>query len=166
MILARADTNKDSLKKEEVNLDAFLKEICLPYEDFAKAQDKEWSFHLEYGREILLDKNKIHELMVILLDNSIQYTETGDKIEIVTYEKEGKCIIAVKDTGIGITEETMKHMFERFYRADKARSRQTGGSGLGLSIADYIVKLHGGTIKAAPNEEKGTILTIKLPRGL
>lgn len=89
---------------------------------------------------------------------------SGDEITIKTYAKEGKCVIEVIDTGVGISDEAIKHVFERFYRADNARSRETGGSGLGLSIADMIVSKHGGTIKASHNGNKGTIFTIKLPR--
>lgn len=164
MVLARADKSQNVLKKEKIDLDKTLKEIGIPYEDFAKAQQKIWKWNLQYEKDILLDRNKLHELMVILLDNSIKYTEIGDEIEISTYEREGKCVIEIKDTGIGISEETMKHMFERFYREDKARSRKTGGSGLGLSIADYLTKLQGGSIKAAHNEPKGTVLIVKLPK--
>ncbi|MBR2290437.1 MAG: sensor histidine kinase [Clostridia bacterium] len=83
---------------------------------------------------------------------------------IKTYQKEGKCMIEVQDTGIGISDEAIKHVFERFYRADNSRTRETGGSGLGLSIADMIISKHGGTIKASHNGEKGTVFTIKLPR--
>ena len=102
--------------------------------------------------------------MVILLDNAMKYTEEGDSIEIATFIKDNKCVIEVKDTGIGISDESIKHIFERFYREDKARSRETGGSGLGLSIADMIVTSHGGTIRASHNGDKGTIFTIRLPR--
>ena len=70
----------------------------------------------------------------------------------------------VKDTGIGVSDEGLKRIFERFYREDKARSRETGGSGLGLSIADFIVTSHGGNIRASHNKPKGTVFTIRLPR--
>lgn len=90
--------------------------------------------------------------------------KNGDKIIIRTYLKEGRCVIEVVDTGLGISEEAIDHVFERFYREDNARSRETGGSGLGLSIADMIISKHGGIIKASHNEPKGTIFTIKLPR--
>ena len=90
--------------------------------------------------------------------------KNGDEIRIKTYCKDSKCVIEVQDTGIGISDEAMKHVFERFYREDTARSRETGGSGLGLSIADMLVSKHGGTIKVSHNIKKGTIFTIKLPR--
>lgn len=88
----------------------------------------------------------------------------GDEITIKTYQKDNKCVIEVIDTGIGINDEAVKHVFERFYRAENSRSRETGGSGLGLSIADMIVSKHNGTIKASHNGQKGTIFSIRLPR--
>lgn len=103
-------------------------------------------------------------MIVILLDNAIKYTEANDKIEICTFEKDNKCIIEVKDTGIGVSSQGLKRIFERFYREDEARNRETGGTGLGLSIANIIVSSHGGTIKASHNNPKGTIFTIKLPK--
>ena len=80
----------------------------------------------------------------------------------MTHSKDDKCIIEVKDTGIGISKEGQKHIFERFYREDKARSRESGGTGLGLSIAYILIKLHGGSIKVSNNEPKGTKFVIKI----
>ena len=100
--------------------------------------------------------------MIILMDNALKYTEENDSIEINTSTSKDECVIEIKDTGIGISDEALKHVFERFYREDKARSREKGGSGLGLSIAQTIVKLHGGSIKITHNKPKGTIVTIKL----
>ena len=120
---------------------------------------------LKYGKTIKIDINKIHQLFIIVLDNAIKYTEKNDNITVSTYEKDNKCVIEIIDTGIGINDESIEHIFERFYREDKARSRASGGSGLGLSIADYIVDLHGGTIKAEHNNTKGTKIIIKLPKG-
>lgn len=88
----------------------------------------------------------------------------GDKITIKTYNNENKCVIEVRDTGIGISDEGLQHVFERFYREDKARNRETGGFGLGLSLANYIVSIHQGTIKASHNNPKGTVFMVKLPK--
>ncbi len=90
--------------------------------------------------------------------------KSGDTIEVNTYYKDNKCMLEVADTGIGISDEGLSRIFDRFYREDKARSRETGGSGLGLSIATMIVKAHNGTIKAFHNEPKGTIFVVKLNR--
>lgn len=164
MILARADSSEKILKKENFKLDEFINQMCIPYKEIAEIEEKEFITNLKYDKDIKADKNRIHQLLVIVLDNAIKYTESKDKIEICTYEKENKCIIEIKDTGIGISEETKKHMFDRFYREDKARNRETGGTGLGLSIANFIVEAHGGSIKAEHNKPKGTIIIIKIPR--
>ena len=99
-----------------------------------------------------------------MLDNAIKYTLENGNITIKTYAESGKCVLEVADDGIGISDEGLKHIFERFYREDKARSRQTGGNGLGLSIAHTIVTAHNGTIKIMHNEPKGTKVIIKIPR--
>lgn len=162
MILATADSNELKIKKEKTNIDRLIEEIVIPYKDYAELQEKDISTDLKFNKEISLDKNKINQLMVIVLDNAIKYTAKNDKIEIRTYSKEGKCIIEVSDTGIGISKEAAKHVFDRFYREDKARSREKGGTGLGLSIAHTIVKLHGGSIRIVPNTPKGSKVIIKI----
>jgi len=162
MILATADSNELELKKKKVNIDTLIKDIISPYKDYAEMQEKEINMDLKSDKEINVDANKINQLMIIILDNAIKYTTENDKIEIKTYSKDGKCVIEVADTGIGISEEATKHVFDRFYREDKARSRETGGTGLGLSIAHTIVNLHGGNIKIVPNEPKGTKVIIKI----
>lgn len=161
MILATADSNKLQLKKETRNIDELIKEVSTPYMDYAKMQNKTLELELNCNKETNIDVNKITQLMVILLDNAIKYTKEGESIKVTTHCKEGKCTIEVSDTGIGISEEQKKHIFERFYRADKARTRETGGTGLGLAIAQTIVKSHGGTIKVYNNEPKGTRFVVK-----
>ena len=121
-------------------------------------------FDLKYEKDLEIDVNKIQQLLIILLDNALKYTESGDTIEIASFIKDGKCNIEVRDTGIGISDKGLKEIFNRFYREDAARNRETGGSGLGLSIADTIVKAHNGNIKASHNIPKGTIFTIRLPK--
>lgn len=164
MLLARADSKQIVLQKQETEIDEFIENIGKAYNELFEIENKTLKLNLNYGKLALIDTNKIYQVIVILLDNALKYTESGDTVEISTYQKDNKCVIEVKDTGIGISDEAIKHVFERFYREDKARSRETGGTGLGLSIADMIVTSHGGTIKAAHNKEKGTIFTIRLPK--
>ena len=162
MALAMADSNELKMHKEKTNVDNLIKEIIIPYKDFAEMQEKQINLDLNYGKEANIDRNKINQLLVIILDNAIKYTAEKDKITVKTYSKEGKCVIEVADTGIGISKEAAKHVFDRFYREDKARSREKGGTGLGLSIAHTIVKLHGGNIKITSNEPKGAKIIIKI----
>lgn len=164
LILSRADSNKFILQKENINIDEYITGIVSPYKEIAQMQGKDIELDLNYKLDIDIDTNKIYQLIVILLDNAIKYTEEKDLIKVKTYMKDNKLVIEVLDTGIGVSDEGLKRIFERFYREDSARSRETGGSGLGLSIANYIVTAHGGTIKASHNSPKGTIFTIRLPR--
>lgn len=162
MQLAKADSNKIELEKTQTNIDALINEVTKPFAEMAKLQKKKFYLDLKYGKNINIDKNKIHQMLVIVLDNSLKYTEENDEITVSTIEKDSKCVVQIKDTGIGISDEGIKHIFDRFYREDKARSRETGGSGLGLSIASHIVELHGGSIKAMHNGNNGTIIEVKL----
>ena len=164
MTLARADENKIKLKKEKTDIDELIEGLAKPYIEMAELAEKKINLNLQYNEEVSIDASKIYQVLVILLDNAIKYTEKGDTIEILTYSKDGKFTLEVRDTGIGISDEAITHIFDRFYREDKARNRETGGSGLGLSIANVIVKAHNGTIKASHNKPKGTIFTIKLPK--
>lgn len=163
MILSRSDTNTEKINVDSLNIDEYIKEIANPYIEVASLQEKEVKLNLNANATIEVDGAKFYQLLVILLDNALKYTEEKDSIEITTNIKDNKLILEVKDTGIGISDEGLQRMFERFYRADKARSRETGGSGLGLSIANSIVTLHRGTIKANHNTPKGIAFTIKLP---
>ena len=164
MILANADSKEIIVNKESTNIDELIKQVATPYIEFAGLENKDIKLNLKYEKNIKIDPNRIHQLLVILLDNAIKYTEQGDTIEINTYSKDNKFVLEVKDTGIGISDKAINHIFDRFYREDKARSRQTGGSGLGLSIANLIVTLHNGTIKASHNKPKGTIFTVKISK--
>ncbi|MED4224455.1 HAMP domain-containing sensor histidine kinase [Neobacillus cucumis] len=125
-----------------------------------------------YKREIILsieekpitiyaDELKIKQVIIILLDNAIKYSH--DKIEVFLERNHENAIIHIKDYGIGIPENEIANIFERFYRVDKARSRETGGSGLGLHIAKSIIKLHKGDIKIKSKEGSGTDVEVLLP---
>lgn len=164
MILASAYSNNMNLDKESVKIDELIESTIKPYTEIVSMEEKEIHLNLKYEKEVNIDVNKIQQVLIILLDNAIKYTESGDSIEICTSQKDNKCVIEVKDTGIGISDEGIKKIFNRFYREDRARSRETGGSGLGLSIADTIIKAHNGTIKASHNTPKGTIFTVRLPK--
>lgn len=97
------------------------------------------------------------------MENAVKYTQEGGTIE-VTLTRQGKeAALTVKDNGPGIPKEHLGHVFERFYRVDKARSRETGGNGLGLAIVQQMVNLHSGSITVDSEEGKGTVFTVLLP---
>lgn len=122
---------------------------------------------LGYGEsELRVNGNRfgLTDLLVILLDNAVKYSPSGAKVEVTAKKTDHHVLVSVKDEGIGIAREDMKHIFSRFYRADSARSRKdTGGYGLGLAIAKKIAETHGGTIEVKSTPGKGSEFTVRLP---
>jgi signal transduction histidine kinase len=111
---------------------------------------------------ILGDKVRLQQLFTNLIDNAIKYTSEGS-IRITVEKDEENAVVQVVDTGIGIPREEQEKIFKRFYRADKSRSRETGGVGLGLSIAEWIVHAHHGRIEVDSELNKGSTFTVYLP---
>lgn len=112
---------------------------------------------------VKLDKDRIYQVVSNIVSNAIHYTPEGGEVLCYLYKRDKAFIIEVKDTGIGISEEDLPYIFERFYRTDKSRSRRTGGSGIGLTIAKSIVLAHGGQIEVQSKINKGSQFTLKLP---
>ncbi len=110
------------------------------------------------------DADKLRQALVALLDNALKYTSSEGSISLSLTVEDAYAFIRVSDTGIGISPEDLPHIFERFYRADRARSRERGGSGLGLAIAQSIAKEHDGSIVVESTPGKGSTFTIKLPQ--
>ena len=98
------------------------------------------------------------------MDNAVKYTQAGDKISLRARMKDGAPCFEVQDNGIGIKQEDLAHIFDRFFRSDPARARATGGTGLGLSIAKWIVERHGGYFDVFSREEFGTRIGVVLPQ--
>ena len=125
-----------------------------------------WNGFTYTGREnveIVGDHMKLTQVFYNLIDNAIKYTPRGGRVH-VELSKQGKtAVVRVADNGIGIPEEDQLHIFDRFYRVDKARSRETGGTGLGLSIVKQIVLLHDGNISVSSRENEGSTFTVELP---
>ncbi|MDR1770220.1 MAG: HAMP domain-containing histidine kinase [Hungatella sp.] len=110
------------------------------------------------------DKNRFSQVIANLLSNAIKYTQEGGAIGILVYETKGWGIIRVKDTGIGIPENELPLIFERFYRTDKSRNRKSGGAGIGLAIVRSIVAAHNGTVTAESIKEQGSCFTVSIPK--
>ena len=149
LTLARGDEDNVTLQKEKVDLTAVMADICAQLRPLAEQKNLQLVFKGTRRIFSLCDKDKIKQLLIILVDNAIKYSDSGT-------------ITAEVEEGIGITEGEAERIFERFYRVDKARSRASGGFGLGLSIAQWIVKRHGGSITAHQRDGGGTVFTVRL----
>jgi two-component system phosphate regulon sensor histidine kinase PhoR len=115
------------------------------------------------GLEVWCDEEAFLQILDNLLDNAVRYTPGGGKIEVNWGRGKDFVIIEVRDNGVGIPEADLPRIFERFYRVDKARSKQLGGTGLGLSIVKHLVQAMNGTITATSEVGKGTSFTLQLP---
>ncbi len=125
----------------------------------------EIKFHAEEKIQMDADREKIQQCLFNIVGNAIKYTPEGGQIDVyLKIDRLGNVVIEVQDTGIGIPEERVNHIFDRFYRVDEARNRKTGGTGLGLSIAQQIIHLHQGLIYAESKVNEGTKFTIMLPQ--
>ena len=113
--------------------------------------------------EVDADPARLKQVVVNLLDNAIKYTPESGKVSISVVKQDGRAVLEIADTGIGISPDDLPHIFDRFYRADKARSRQMGGTGLGLSIVRSICLAHDGQVKVESTEGEGSVFHIELP---
>jgi two-component system sensor histidine kinase VicK len=113
--------------------------------------------------EVVGDKGRIQQVIINLISNAVKYNRPNGSIEVSGGTKDGQAFVSVKDTGLGIPKEDLPHIFDRFYRVDKARSRKMGGTGLGLAIAKEIIEAHGGRISFESVYGKGSLVTLFLP---
>ena len=161
LALARADAGVP-LAIQPVDVDAVVLEAFQEARGLARGQELVLD-PLEPVR-IRGDADRIKQLLLILLDNAIKYTPAGGRITLgLRAGPDGGATLTVADTGVGIPPADLPHVFERFYRADPARSRDPGGTGLGLSIARWIVDRHGGSIAIDSAPGRGTTVTVRLP---
>lgn len=163
LALSRLDNNAE-LKAEPFDLKELLLLACARINVEAKKHSQTINEHIdEFIPLVTGDHDRIEQVIVNIIGNAVKYTPDGGKIEVFGYSEDKKAYIKVKDNGIGIPEEDIPHLFERFYRVDKARSRSKGGTGLGLAIAKEIVDAHKGEIKVESREGEGTCITVILP---
>jgi len=113
---------------------------------------------------VLADEERMETVMENLLDNAVKYTPNNGEITVSAFEKDDGVQVEVADTGIGIPTNSLPRIFERFYRVDKARSRELGGTGLGLSIVKHIIETHGGKVRAESEVGKGSRFIFNLPK--
>lgn len=161
--LNKYDEASIKLKKDNVNISDIICFVIFQFSNLAKSKN----IKIEYEKKninLYCDKDKITQALVNILSNAIRYSNEGSTIFIEERLKDNKVIISIEDQGIGISEEDLKYVFERFYRADKSRTRATGGTGIGLTIVKSIVSSHGGEVKLESKLGEGSKFTIILPK--
>lgn len=166
LFLARADSNQQTLEKVFFPLHKVVREVIGSFEPLAAKKGIRLELTLEQGIEFLGDEDRLKQLTVILLDNAIKYTPQGGKAEVSLKQRDNHIELIVSDTGVGIENEHLDKIFDRFYRVDKARSRDIGGTGLGLSIAEWIVREHRGSILVSSVPGAGSTFKVLLPKTL
>ncbi len=164
--IARLESGQLKLNKKNFIIQELLKDV---YESlFLKAKEKNIRFAIKKGCELPLavfaDKEKIRQVLTNLVDNAIKYSNDNDLVEASFYNVDGKhVLIEISDEGVGIPEEHIPRIFERFYRTDLARTRKEGGSGLGLAICKHIIEAHGQNIHVRSKLDVGTSIGFSLP---
>lgn len=164
LTLSSFDSNKLTIMKTDFSLEDLVNDVVTKMK-FQAENDKLTLTYVPLIKCPILnaDIDRIEQVITNIISNSIKYTAEGGKIEVYTGYIYNEAYIKIKDNGVGIPEKDLPRIFERFYRVDKARSRDKGGTGLGLAIAYEIIKLHGGNIKINSEYNAGTEVIIKLP---
>jgi signal transduction histidine kinase len=165
LLLARTDSGDDgSHPAVPVNLSSLCQDAANQASELASGQGI--SVSTDLGATLVVvngDESALGRLLLILVDNAIKYTPAGGAIQLRLSVEQQRAVIRIVDTGIGIADTDLPHVFDRFWRADKVRTRAAGGSGLGLAIARWIVERHGGEISVSSQLGQGSTFTVELP---
>ena len=163
--LSELELGKDRLIKTRFDLKGVVDEVSLGFGHAIAVKNESVKLELS-GSDFYInaDKAKIEQVLVNLIDNAVKYNKEGGVVTISLTDSKDSVIIAVKDEGQGIPDKYLSRIFERFYRVDKARSSQLGGTGLGLAIVKHIVLLHGGDVHIESQVDRGTKVTVTLPK--
>jgi heavy metal sensor kinase len=163
LTLAKADQGLFETNFSEVDLQELVRELFEDSEILAESKQITVTLRSLAPVTIVGDRVRLRQLFLNLIDNAIKYTPTGGSVTMAVERSNGNVLFEVADTGIGIPPDEVGKIFDRFYRVDKARSREMGGTGLGLSIAKWIAELHRGTITVRSEPHKGSTFTVTLP---
>jgi heavy metal sensor kinase len=163
LTLARADAGKLELLRQPVDLRQVVQESADLLRPMAEGRDVTVTLNLE-PVEVVGDAVRLAQVVTNLLSNALQYDRPAGEVRVRLGAEAGEAVLSVADTGCGIPEEDWPHIFERFYRVDKARSRASGGNGLGLAICKSVIEAHGGTISFTSKADLGSTFQVRLPR--
>ena len=162
--LSHLESKEIVLEKKDIDVHQLVERVILGFTSQLKKRHIEVNNELPAGLSMKADKNRIEQVFTNLIDNAIKFNKEKGTVKIYSHDVNGKIKIIVEDSGIGIPEKDSTRIFERFYRVDKARSRELGGTGLGLSIVKHIIELHNGSVGVESTEGFSSRFWIVLPR--
>ncbi len=164
LTLAQMDSWKYQLEVGPANLSTVVQTAI----ESVEAKAERFGIGIYFGdageHKCICDVQKLYQVFINLLDNAIKYSDSGARVDVEIDEDDSTLTVRIRDTGVGIPEEDLNQLFERFYRVDKDRSRATGGSGLGLAISKQIVEMHGGSISVESEVDVGSVFEVRLPK--
>jgi len=163
LTISRLDAGEVKMDKSHLDLGELTASTASEMKLLAEEKSIGLRIHAESGIQVVGDRIRLQQVIVNLIDNSIKYTPVGGMIEVRVSREGISAVLEVSDNGLGIPAHALPHVFERFYRADKARSRASGGAGLGLSIVKAICAAHNGDIKVSSQEGRGSSFRVELP---
>lgn len=163
LTLVHADSRTTRLNRERMSLAEVVKDTQHRLTPIAEQNKQVLTLSLQDSCDMYADKAKLQQVVYNLMENAVKYTPAGGQIKVGLQRVGRDAVLTVEDNGPGIPRESIPHVFERFYRVDKARGRGTGGTGLGLSIVQQYVNLHGGNVKVDSQEGQGAVFTVELP---
>ncbi len=163
LTLTKADAGTTPFTFTEIALHDLVEDVGKQVRVLTDKKELQLDVRVDGQVRVQGDEVRLRELLLILLDNAIKFTDAAGIVELTLEADGGKAVVCVRDSGSGIPPEALPHVFDRFYRADKARSRAEGGTGLGLAIAKWIVEGHRGSIRVDSSPGTGTTLTVELP---
>jgi signal transduction histidine kinase len=163
LTLARADSDMLELRIAPMDFGALVEEVHDDLQRIAEARDIQGAVSVNGPAMVNGDEVRLRQLLLILIDNALKYTDPGGEVRVSLSRVDNRARLVVQDTGIGIPSQDISHIFERFYRVDRAREHESGGTGLGLAIARWIVQAHHGTIKVDSEVGKGSTFQVELP---
>jgi two-component system phosphate regulon sensor histidine kinase PhoR len=162
LALSRLESRPETLPREPLDFAGVVRAAGEELMERARQAGIDLTVRAERSR-VVGDASTLRRVVDNLLVNAITYTPRGGKVDVTVEPRDGAAVLAVKDTGIGIPEEDLDRIFERFYRVDKARSRSAGGTGLGLAIVKHAVGLHGGSVEVKSKLARGSTFTVRIP---
>lgn len=165
LFLARTDAAEYTFtrQREPILLNEILYHVVSLLDPSAQVKEISLQYHQALMITMMGDKAQLNRLFTNLIENALHYTPSGGKVEVIITKQNRYGVVSIKDTGIGIDTEQIPYIFDRFWRADKARSRREGGTGLGLSIAMAIAQGHGGKITVSSQVNQGSCFQVRLP---